>query len=99
MKNTGTKDTEDVVQLYIKDTSECAVPNYSLCGFKRVFLKAGESIKICINIDKTAFEVVDENGIRAIKGKTFTLFAGTSQPDALSEKLNDAKCLSTQINL
>ena len=45
------------------------------------------------------FEVVDENGIRAIKGKTFTLFAGTYQPDALSEKLNDAKCLSTQINL
>lgn len=99
LKNMGTKDTEDVVQLYIKDTSECAVPNYSLCGFKRVFLKAGESIKICINIDKTAFEVVDENGIRAIKGKTFTLFAGTSQPDALSEKLNDTKCLSTQINL
>ena len=36
VKNNGTVDTDEVVQVYIKDLdSPLAVRNYSLCGFKR----------------------------------------------------------------
>ena len=40
VKNNGTVDTDEVVQVYIKDLdSPLAVRNYSLCVFKRVSLK------------------------------------------------------------
>ncbi|MBR4021095.1 MAG: glycoside hydrolase family 3 C-terminal domain-containing protein [Ruminococcus sp.] len=97
--NTGNSDTEDVVQIYIKGYSENAVSNYSLCGFKRVSLKKGETQKIELMLDESAFEVVDKNGIRKVEGNKFMLFAGTSQPDELSEKLTGTKCLSLEINI
>jgi beta-glucosidase len=50
-------------------------------------------------LDESAFEVVDKNGIRKVEGNKFMLFAGTSQPDELSEKLTGTKCLSLEINI
>jgi len=99
ISNIGNYDTDEVVQFYIKDTSEYAVPNYSLCGFKRVFIKKGESLMVSAAIDKSAFEAVDNDGNRKIFGKEFTLYAGVSQPDSLSEKLTGTKCASTKIIL
>ncbi len=97
-ENTGERDTEDVIQLYIKDTSEYAVPNVSLCGFSRVSLAAGESAEITIPVPERAFTAVDENGERRIFGKHFTLYAGTSQPDAVSASLG-FECVSADIEL
>ena len=82
----------------MKGFSANAVPNYSLCGFKRVSLKAGESKTIEAEIREQAFESVDENGVRSIEGNEFVLYAGTHQPDELSEKLTGTKCLSVKIN-
>lgn len=95
--NVGSRDTEDVIELYIKDYCENAVPNYSLCGFKRISLKVGERAVFRIPISERAFTSVDENGIRKKFGTRFTLFAGTSQPDALSEALCGAACVSAEI--
>lgn len=98
-ENLGDLFTEDVVQIYIKDYSENAVPNTSLCGFKRIALNAGESVKIEIPIPERAFTAVDENGKRAVFGTRFTLYAGVCQPDSLSEELTGSKCVSVEINL
>ncbi|EXM39445.1 beta-glucosidase [Ruminococcus albus SY3] len=95
-ENSG-KATEDVIQLYIKDYCEHAVPNVSLCGFKRVKLNEGESAVFEIEVPEKAFTAVDDNGVRKVFGSKFTLFAGTSQPDALSEKLTGIKCASVDI--
>ena len=97
--NTADFDTEEVVQLYIKDDAPCAVKNYSLCGFKRVALAAKETRSVSFTLAQSAFESVDENGVRAIRGKQYTLFAGTGQPDAITEKLSGSKCLTTQMIL
>lgn len=91
------KATEDVIQLYIKDYCENAVPNVSLCGFKRVKLGEGEKTTVEIAVPEKAFTAVDDNGVRKVFGDKFTLFAGTSQPDELSEKLTGAKCASVDI--
>lgn len=99
VKNEGGKDQEDVVQLYIKDYCENAVPNVSLCGFKRVKLAAGQSTVVEINVPEKAFTAVNDSGERKIFGKKFTLYAGTHQPDELSEKLSDSKCISCDIEL
>ncbi len=95
--NIGDYDTEDVVQFYIKGIGENYVPNHSLCGFRRIFLKKGESTSVEVNIDSKAFESVDENGVRAKTSDEFILYAGTSQPDALSAKLTGTDCLSIKL--
>lgn len=78
--NSGNSDTDEVVQLYMKDTSEFAVPNVSLCGFKRVHLKKCETVTVEITVPESAFEAVDNEGKRAVYGKKFTLYADVQQP-------------------
>ncbi len=75
VKNTGNYDTDEVVQLYMKDRSEFAVPNVSLCGFKRIHIKKGETLTVEIRLADSAFEAVDNEGRRAVYGKSFTLYA------------------------
>ena len=88
VKNESNVDIEEVIQLYIKDLdSPLAVKNYSLCGFKRTALKAGETRTIDMTVDNRAMMVVDENGERSVEGRNFTLYAGISQPDDVSVRL------------
>ena len=90
LKNDGDVDTDEVVQVYIKNRdSILAIPNPSLCGFKRVHVKAGEEISVEIPICFLAFTVVDEQGVRKVDGTEFELFVGTSQPDAKSIALTE----------
>lgn len=82
------KETEEVVQVYIKDTdSPLAVRNHSLCGFKRVALQTGESKTVKFTVPNRAMMVVDEQGECHVDSKHFTLFAGVSQPDSRSKGL------------
>ena len=87
VENRG-KETEEVVQGYIKDMdSSLAVRNHSLCGFQRVSLQTGESKTVKFTIPNRAMMVVDEQGERHVDSKHFTLFAGVSQPDCRSKML------------
>jgi len=98
VSNVGTVATDEVVQVYIKDNESVhAVKNTKLCGFGRVHLQAGETKTVEIDLDPTAFDVVDEEGNRFVDSRTFTLFAGTCQPDALSEKLSGTTCVSKEL--
>ena len=97
LSNTGSIPCEDVVQLYIKDNSEWAVPNVSLCGFKRINLAPGQQQEVEIPIPPKSFTSVNDQGERKVFGSTFTLYAGTHQPDPLSETLSGTKCLSLEI--
>lgn len=97
--NKGERGTEEVIQLYIKDYGENAVPNVSLCGFKRVKLGGGEKLSVEIPVPENAFTSVDENGVRKRFGSRFTLYAGTHQPDPVSDRLCGNSCVCTQIDL
>ena len=98
VQNQGDVDTEDVVQIYIRNTSsQYATPYPKLCGFARVALAAGSEEKIDFTLDASSFEVVDEEGNVITDGNTFDLFAGTSQPDPLSEKLSGASCIRVSV--
>jgi len=98
VKNIGPADTDEVVQIYIKDNKSIhAVKNHKLCGFARVHLKAGQTLTVEIPIEPAAFEVVDDSGKRYVDSDNFTLFAGTSQPDALSQELSGVKCVSLDV--
>ncbi len=97
--NEGSCFTEDVVQIYIKGYSADDVPNHSLCGFTRVMLEAGETCKLEIPVPPSAFETVHEDGTRCVSGTRFTLYAGVSQPTALSERLTGTKCTELEIKI
>ena len=96
--NTGKWDTEEVVQVYIKDwKSKYAVRNHSLCGFRRVRVKAGESIETELTIDPRAFTIVDEEGKRYVDSNKFSLYVATTQPDARSTALTGHEAVELRV--
>lgn len=100
LKNEGDTDTDEVVQIYIKDLdSKLAVPNYNLCAFKRISLKAGEEKKVEMTVPNRAMSVVDEEGERHIDSKNFKLFAGFSQPDERSRRLTGKETVEIPLTL
>lgn len=99
IENVGDFDTDEVVQVYIGDDCEYAVPNPKLCGFERVHLARGEKKTVTIALDKDMFTAVDENGGRKVFSNEFRLYAGVSQPDELSCKLCGCKCAEIAVKI
>ena len=98
VENKGSRATEEVVQLYIKDNGSADAPtNPILCGFKRVTLEASESKTVELAIDPRAFTVVNEAGERVPGSGSWTLYAGLGQPDQRTEELTGNAAVSTQI--
>ena len=93
IKNTGKMDAEEVAQVYVKNDSKDAPLHPALCGFKRVYVKAGESVDVDIQLSALTFTVVNDEGKRLPCEKA-TLFVGGYQPDARSEELTGKKCLT-----
>ena len=81
-----------MLQVYIK--SDCGVKNHSLCAFKRISLAKGESKEVSVTVPQSAFETVDENGVRSVKDGSYTIYAGFTQPTELSERLYGGKCVA-----
>ena len=98
--NTGKFDTDEVVQVYVRDLeSPFEVTNYRLCGFQRVSLKAGESRTVRLELDKNAFTLVNDEGERVPGSGHYRLWAGVSQPDELSRSLTGTPCLELETKL
>ena len=98
LENLGGRATDEVVQLYIKDEVSADAPtNPILCGFKRVFLEAGEVKTVELEIDPKAFTVVNEAGQRVPGSGSWTLYAGLGQPDQRTEELTGNAAVSVKI--
>ncbi|MBL7740813.1 MAG: glycoside hydrolase family 3 C-terminal domain-containing protein [Chitinophagaceae bacterium] len=80
--NTGKRDGEEVVQLYLSNENKTIkAPLKALKGFKRIFLKAGESKIIQFTLTPQDLSVPDEKGTyRSLKGKLLVSVGG-GQPD------------------
>lgn len=92
IKNTGFFDGEEVVQLYVvKPALHDRNPIKSLCGFKRVALKADESKQITIIVNKTDLKAWD------VVSKEYVLTKGIYEFQVGSSSANIK--LTTHINL
>lgn len=81
VKNTGDKDGEEVVQLYITDEKASTPrPIRQLEGFKRVFLKAGEIKEVKFQIQPRQLSMIDKNEKRLIEPGWFSVSVGGKQP-------------------
>ncbi len=92
VENEGETDTEEVIQIYIRAVScEAAPPNPQLCAFKRIFVKAGETVGTALTIRPEAFTLVGEDGQRFTSEGAYRIYAGFGQPDERTEELTGKK--------
>ena len=98
VRNSGTRATEDVLQIYLQDAdSPLAPPNPVLCGFERVFLEPGQTKELTLELDQNAFTVVGEDGRRVPGSGHWKVFAGFGAPDARTEELTGNACITAAI--
>jgi hypothetical protein len=84
LKNTGDHDGKEVVQLYMHDKVSSAVrPVQELLAFKKVFIKAGESV------DEAAFAAGKKKFTDALDNDLNTSLAVTALYDVFKLKTND----------
>lgn len=100
VENRGNVDTDEVLQVYVKaEESAYAVRNTCLGAFRRISLKAGEQKEVTLQVPCAALTVVDQEGKRYVDGKNFTLYVGTSQPDARSIALTGKEPVAVKMLL
>jgi beta-glucosidase len=76
--NTGKRDGDEVVQLYVAKPGDAANP--TLAGFRRVHLKAGERKRVTLALDARALSQVDAAGARKVVPGAYTVYLGGGQP-------------------
>jgi beta-glucosidase len=82
LTNSGKFDGEEVVQLYIQDlVGSVTRPVKELKGFKRVFLKAGQSQTVSFNIKESDLRFYDINMTYQSEPGDFRVFIGTNSRD------------------
>jgi beta-glucosidase len=98
--NVGARTGGEVVQIYLKrHDAPIPVPNFQLCGFKRIELAPGESAQIFVNISGSMLELVGADGVSRSEPGRFTFYAGGQQPDPRSEELSGKKVLAVASHL
>lgn len=83
VKNTGDRDGEEVVQLYVRKEGDEGGPVKTLRGFKRVRIPAHRSRRVVIPLTSETFNWWSEEAQDLVpsKGK-FTIMVGTSSADS-----------------
>ena len=82
VKNTGARDGDEVVQLYVVDPLASTVrPRKQLRAFDRVTVKAGETVPVTLKLGPDAFSLVDAAGNTVIERGDFLLQVGASSED------------------
>ena len=85
--NTGKVDGDEVVQVYIRDlVASTARPRKQLCAFKRVHVKAGETVTVELPLKSSAFELVNPAMQRVIEPGDFEIQVGASSEDIRLKK-------------
>ena len=86
VENTGNYDGEEVVQLYIRDYFASMVrPVKELKGYQKVFLKAGEKMRVEFDVTEETLKFFDCNRNFTAEEGTFALMLGNSSDNVLSQ--------------
>lgn len=94
--NSGSKDGEEVVELYISGQNFNAnQPIRSLKGFKRIFIKAGHSLVVHFQLTSQDFSMMDESGNAVLIPGKLEVSIGGSLPD--NETMASRKTISGEL--
>jgi beta-glucosidase len=91
VKNTGARDGDEVVQLYLTDVAASApVPIRALVGFDRISLRAGQKQTVAFTIAPRQMSLIDDRGKRVIEPGEFAInIGGMSARFQVSGKLTE----------
>lgn len=91
--NTGDRDGEEVVQLYLKKQGDDEGPNKTLRAFKRVRIPAGETVNVELELTPKQWLWWDEqtNTMREVPGTYDILVGGSSMDKDLQTKTVELK--------
>ncbi len=82
VKNVGKTDGDEVVQLYVSDPVASVVrPMKQLRAFRRVFIPAGESVRVEFSLGEDAFALYDRQMKRVVEPGDFFIGVGASSED------------------
>jgi beta-glucosidase len=84
VQNTSALAGDEVAELYVRAPEQPGAPRFSLQGFERVHLAAGEAKVVTFQVDARQLSTVDATGHRAVRAGTYTFYAGGSQPRQLT---------------
>ena len=88
VSNTGQRDGDEVVQLYIhQQASSIARPVKELRGFQRIHLKAGEQRRVTFCIDREQLQYLNAQGEPVLEPGIFDIMIGTNSEDTQSQTL------------
>ena len=78
--NTGSRDGDEIVQVYLSRPNDPEGPVQTLRAFKRVFVPKGKTVNVSITLDEKSFEWFDTetNTMRPLKGAYTIHYGGTS---------------------
>ena len=79
VENTGKRDGTEIVQVYIRNTADKEGPLKTLRAFKRVDVKAGQTVTDTIRLDRESFEGWDsETNTMCFVPGTYDIYVGNS---------------------
>jgi len=100
VKNTGNKDGEEVVQLYLQNiASAFPVPIKSLKGFTRVWLKKGEQKTVQFTLVPDDFSVINNDGKAIVEAGNYKVSIGGGQPFVSSNATGNGNIIAATIEL
>lgn len=91
LSNTGAIDGKEAVQIYVREENpRVSRPEKELKAFKKVFVKAGESVDVSFTLDRRCFAYWDDeiHGWRVDSGRFTVLAGGSSDSCPLSAAID-----------
>jgi beta-glucosidase len=96
--NTGQRDGEEVVQLYVSSThNNSMVPVRSLKGFQRIYLKKGESKIVSFRLSPGELSLIDEKGNSYQPRAKMQVSVGGGQPGVHNNSSSNTISRSVEI--
>jgi beta-glucosidase len=80
VSNTGTRDGDEVAQLYLVPPAFDGAPRLALRGFQRLSLKAGERRQVSFRLSPRDLSFVTRDGVRQLTPGQYRLSVGSGQP-------------------
>lgn len=89
VKNNGSRDADEIVQLYIRDmVASISRPVKELKGFQRIHLAAGESKEVSFDITPDMLKFYNADLKHVIEPGDFQIMIGTNSKDVKTMKLS-----------
>lgn len=94
VENTGSCESKEVAQLYLKDVeASTAAPRWQLRGFRKLNLLPGEQKEVSFTLLPEDMLLVNDEGESVLEPGAFEIYVGGSQPDARSVELTGCPVL------